>query len=223
MPELLRCVEIEPEVPAERAVIWMHGLGASGHDFEPVVPHLGLAEAPGVRFVFPHAPAIPVTVNGGMVMRAWFDIDFQDNLPICDRGGVDRAHQHINALIEREHQRGISSEQIVIAGFSQGGAMALHIGLRHPERLAGIMALSTALPFPEVVETERHEANLKTSIFLAHGAHDAVIEARHGVATRDLLAAIGHDVRWREYPMAHEVCGPELEDIGSWLSSALAP
>lgn len=222
MSDLLRCVEIEPATTAERSVIWMHGLGANGHDFEPLVPHLGMPATPGTRFVFPHAPSIPVTVNGGMVMPAWFDIDFQGSKPICERAHVDRSQEQINALIEREHERGVASDQIVIAGFSQGGAMALHIGLRHPERLAGIMALSTAMPFAETIAAERHDANRDTSIFQTHGLHDPVIELQHGIDTRDCLQHLGYDVQWREYPMGHEVCGPETSDVGAWLRSMLA-
>lgn len=221
MTDLLPCVEIEPPNTATRAVIWMHGLGANGHDFEPIVPHLGLSAEPGVRFVFPHAPSIPVTINGGMVMPAWFDIAHGDDGFRCDEASVRRAAGFVTDLIERERQRGIESKHVVLAGFSQGGSMALHVGLRHTAPLAGVMALSTALMFPEALAAERSPVNQDISIFQAHGVHDPMIVLGRGLTTRDKLRELGYQVQWREYPMAHEVCQPEITDIGGWLKGAL--
>ena len=222
MTDLLPCVEIEPATTATRAVIWMHGLGATGHDFEPIVPHLGLDAEPAVRFVFPHAPNIPVTINGGMVMPAWFDLAHGDDGFRCDEVSVRRAAGFLTDLIERERQRGIESRHLVLAGFSQGGSLALHVGLRHAERMAGVMALSTALMFPEALAAERSEANSDVPIFQAHGVHDQMIVLGRGLAARDKLRENGYAVQWREYPMGHEVCEPEILDIGGWLQGVLA-
>ena len=214
---LLPCVEIEPPVPARRAVIWLHGLGADGHDFEPIVPHLGLHPALGIRFVFPHAPRIPVTLNGGMVMPAWYDITDLGLRREHDLGGLRLSAQRITRLIERENERGIPSEQIVLAGFSQGGAVALYLGVRYPQRLAGILALSTYLIGEETLSTDLNEANRLTPIFHGHGTRDPMVPMQRGEASRDALAAHGLDVEWRTYPVEHGVHPVEIRDIGNWL------
>ena len=220
---LLPCVEIEPSgAEASRCVIWLHGLGADGHDFEPVVPHLGLDPALGVRFVFPHAPAMPVTLNGGMMMPSWYDIEEVDLRRSHDESGVRRSAAQVRALIERERARGVPAERVVLAGFSQGGAVALFEGLRHPRRLAGIMALSTYLVCEEALLSERSEANADVPVFQAHGSHDPMVGFDRGRDARDRLRELGHPVEWHDYPMQHQVCAEELEDIGAWLGRVLA-
>lgn len=219
---LLECIVVEPTRAADAAVIWLHGLGASYHDFPPVVPALGLARGHGVRFVFPQAPAIPVTVNGGMVMPAWYDILAMDFDRRVDEVGVRRSAAALTALIARETARGVAAERIVVAGFSQGGAIALHLGVRHPERLAGVLALSTYLACDGDLDNERSEANATTPILMCHGHSDPMVALGLGVRARERLKALGHPVEWREYPMAHEVCDAELRDIGAWLRARLA-
>jgi phospholipase/carboxylesterase len=216
---LLETVEIET-VPAPRAsIIWLHGLGADGHDFEPIVPELGLPRTLAVRFVFPHAPARPVTINGGMVMRAWYDVVAAGGDRREVEPGVRESARGIEALIDRERARGVADGAIVLAGFSQGGAMALHTGLRHPERLAGIMALSCFLPLADAVAGEASAANRDVPIFMAHGAHDPLIPLDRGRHARDLLAGIGYRIEWHEYPMPHSVCAEEVADIAAWLTT----
>ena len=217
--EPLRRVEIDARGPADASVIWLHGLGADGHDFEPVVPHLGAP--PGTRFVFPHAPAIPVTVNGGMVMPAWYDILALDLERRVDEDGVRRSADAVAALIGEERERGIPSERIVLAGFSQGGAIALHLGLRHPERLAGILALSTYLAVETGLEEERSAANAETPILQAHGTHDPMVRLERGEAARDRLTALGYSVTWKQYPIEHAVSMDEIQDVGAWLREVL--
>ncbi len=222
-PDLLPCVEVAP-FPGEprHAVIWLHGLGADGHDFEPIVPELGLDPAVPVRFVFPHAPAIPVTINGGMVMPAWYDITNLDLGRRHDEEGVRRSARHVEALIRRENERGVPTANIVLAGFSQGGAIALHQGLRHPERLAGLLLLSTYLVLPDRLPAERSEANADTPVFQAHGSLDPMVPIAGGQLARRALEELGHDVEWHDYPMQHQVCLEELRDIGAWLRARLA-
>jgi phospholipase/carboxylesterase len=221
MSDLLETVEIETGRGPRAAVIWLHGLGADGHDFEPIVPELGMpAAAPGVRFVFPHAPLQPVTINGGAVMRAWYDVTGDGRQ---DAAGVRSSQARVEALIARERARGIAAASIVLAGFSQGGAMALHVGLRHPERLAGILALSAYLPLPDTLASEAHAANRDVPIFMSHGVQDPVIPLSWAARSRDHLAALGYAVEWREYPMPHSVCAEEIEDVGAWLRVVLAP
>lgn len=218
---LLPGVELEPRVRATAAVIWLHGLGADGHDFESVVPYLGLDEGLGVRFVFPHAPRIPVSINMGMVMPAWYDIRVLD----LDRGhdlpGIERSAGRLRALVARENARGIPTSRIVLAGFSQGGAVALWEGLRHPERLAGILALSTYMVGEERLAAERSAAAAGIGVFQAHGQFDPMVPLEAGERCRARLVALGHDVVWRTYPMAHEVRYEELADIGEWLRGVL--
>jgi phospholipase/carboxylesterase len=199
----------------------MHGLGADGHDFVEIVPALGLGATP-VRFVFPHAPMQPVTINHGMVMRAWYDIRDLAGTRREDEAGVRASAERIEALIARERGRGVPAGRLVLAGFSQGGAMALHTGLRHPERLAGILALSCALPLADRVAAEASAANRDVPIFMAHGTHDAVVPPVRAEQARDALLALGYPVQWREYPMPHSVCDAEVLAISEWLAAVLA-
>lgn len=218
---VLDTIDIEPAGPAKTAVIWMHGLGADGHDFEPIVPELRLPSRLAVRFVFPHAPTRPVTINGGMIMRAWYDVLSIDLPQREDEYGVYNSEQLIQQLIGRENARGVPSERIVLAGFSQGGAMALHTGLRYRERLAGILALSCYIPLASRLEQERHSANDKMPIFIAHGVHDGVIPLVYGRAAYEQTHGLGYRSEWHEYNMGHEVCWQEIQDIGHWLTRVL--
>ncbi|MCK8515293.1 alpha/beta hydrolase [Methylonatrum kenyense] len=216
--KLLDAVEIGDDA-ARASVIWLHGLGADGNDFRPIVPELRLPASSGVRFIFPHAPEQPVTLNGGMVMRAWYDLISLDRSGRQDEAGIRAAADRVQALIERENKRGVPDERIILAGFSQGGAVALHLGLRHPRRLAGILALSTYLPLPETVAAERSAANAETPIFMAHGAMDPVLELRLGEQSRQELASLGYAVEWHTYPMAHAVCMEEIIAVGEWITA----
>jgi len=219
--ELLPAVEIEPESPARYAVLWLHGLGADGHDFPPIVPELHLDPALAVRWIFPHAPSIPVTINGGMVMPAWYDIRGLDLKTRHDEAGIRLSAERLTRLIERENERGVPCERIVLAGFSQGGALALHVALRHPEALAGLVCLSSYLVVPQALETERSDANLLIPVFQAHGTLDPMVTLERGEASRDQLAALGYKVEWHEYPMMHQVCLEEIRDLGTWLGRRL--
>ncbi len=219
---LLPCVEVDPPARedcgiADRSVIWLHGLGADGHDFEPLVPYLDLPAELRVRFVFPHAPSIPVTINNGFVMPAWYDILEMDLRRRIDEAGARKSAERITQLIARENALGIPCERIVLAGFSQGGAIALHAGLRHPERLAGIMALSTYLVCADSLESERSQANASTPIFQGHGQMDPMVAPERGEEARDRLLALGYAVEWHSYPMQHEVSPLEIRDVGHWL------
>jgi phospholipase/carboxylesterase len=221
MTDLLETVELETGPAPLASVIWMHGLGADGHDFVPIVPELGLPASLPVRFVFPHAPMMPVTINGGMVMRAWYDVVPGDGERRAAEAGVRASQRRIEALIERERQRGLAPGRVTLAGFSQGGAMALHTGLRYPEALAGIMALSTFLPLAEHLGSEAGPANRHVSIFMAHGLFDELIPPTRGRAARELLERLGYRVTWREYPMPHSVCAEEIADLAAWLKEVL--
>lgn len=214
-------VIIEPPEPADAAVIWLHGLGADGHDFEPIVPHLGVHNTRHIRFVFPHAPQIPVTINGGYVMRAWYDVVDADLRRRADEKGVRGSEQILRDYVAQELTQGIDSKRIVVAGFSQGGAIALHMGLRYPNPLAGILALSTYLPLPEAVSAQRHASNAAVPIFLAHGQYDPVIPFQAGENSRAQLESLGYSVEWHSYPMPHAVCPDEIMDIAVWLSAVL--
>ncbi|MBC7468100.1 MAG: dienelactone hydrolase family protein [Ramlibacter sp.] len=208
--------------PNPRAtVIVLHGLGADGNDFVPVAQELDLALAGDVRFVFPHAPVIPVTINGGYAMRAWYDILGADLVQREDEAGLRSSLAQVEALIEREQARGIPSARIVLAGFSQGCAMALLTGLRHRERLGGIVGMSGYLPLAATTAAERHDANVSTPVFLAHGQMDTVVPLVRAVASRDALKALGYEVEWHEYPMAHSVCTEEIADLSRWLVGVL--
>lgn len=203
-----------------RAVIWLHGLGASGHDFEPVVPQLGLANDMAVRFIFPHAPERPVTINGGMVMPAWYDILEMSIERKVDIGQIETSSQQISDLISREVERGIQPEHIVIAGFSQGGAIAYHLALSYPERLAGLMALSTYFATNDAISYS--EANKDMPILIEHGTHDPVVPIVLGKQAQQLLLTKGYLVEYHTYPMAHQVCMPQIINIGKWLNQVLA-
>ncbi|MEI2418488.1 alpha/beta hydrolase [Orrella sp. JC864] len=221
LTDLLDTVEIETAPNPTHAVIWMHGLGADANDFVPIVPELRLGASPAVRFVFPNAPVQPVTINGGMAMRAWYDILVMDLVRREDGPGIVRSAQAIAALIARENSRGIPARNIVLAGFSQGCAMALHTGLRHPERLAGLVGLSGYLPLVDAFAGERHAANADTPIFLAHGTYDPVVQLARAEASRAMLEQMGHPVQWHTYPMPHSVCPPEIGDIAAFLRQVL--
>lgn len=219
-PALLPCVEIETGAQPQAAIIWLHGLGADGHDFEPLVPELKLEQA--VRFVFPHAPVRPVTLNGGWPMRAWFDIIALDRETQRDLHGTEESRRAVEALIAREIARGIPASRIILAGFSQGGALALHTGLRYPEKLAGIIGLSTFLHTFDSLDTEAAPANRGTPIFMAHGSEDAVVVPARGLETRDRLQAMGYAIDWHDYPMPHAVYPDEIADLRDWLQQRLA-
>lgn len=222
MNTLLPRIEIESAPQPTAAVIWLHGLGADGNDFANLVPELDLSACPPIRFVFPHAPTLPVTINGGYVMPAWYDIRGADLVSRQDAEGIQKSALAISALIENEISRGIAAENIVLAGFSQGCAMALHTGLRFPKRLAGVMALSGYLPLAETFAAERHAANAATPIFMAHGSQDPVVVPARGEASRDLLASLGYAVHWHTYPMPHSVHPREVADISTFLTTILA-
>ena len=222
MAPLLDCIELIHGGDPQYAVIWLHGLGADGSDFLPVVPELGLAASPGVRFIFPNAPEIPVTCNGGYVMPAWYDIiSLEPNSRRIDKAGILNSRAVIRHLIKRENARGIPCSRIFLAGFSQGGAVAYTTALTHPETLAGIIALSTYLPVEALVEREATSANQAVAVFAAHGSHDDVVAPALGRRAHDFVQQRGHDVVWQEYPIPHSVCLEEVEDIGRWLHERL--
>jgi phospholipase/carboxylesterase len=218
---VLETLEVETGPRPTAAVIWLHGLGADGHDFEPIVPELGLAATPAVRFVFPHAPMRAVTINGGAVMRAWYDIVSREGVRREDDAGVRASQASVEALIARETSRGIPAGRLVLAGFSQGGAIALQTGLRHAERLAGIMALSTYLPLASTLAAEGSAANRDVPIFMAHGRHDGLIPIERATISREALRKAGYNVEWHDYAMEHAVCREEIDDISAWLRRVL--
>ncbi|MCM8596986.1 alpha/beta hydrolase [Accumulibacter sp.] len=221
-PALLPAIERLSGGDPHCAVIWLHGLGADGHDFEPIVDEFDLARLPPTRFVFPHAPMRPVTINGGYVMRAWYDVvsaDFSSGREEANQ--LRESAARISALITRENERGIPDRRIVLAGFSQGGVLALHAGLRHPRRLAGVVALSCYLPLPDTLAAEAAPENADLPLFIAHGRADPVIPYDYGASSARLLKACGYPVHWHAYQTAHGVCADELQDIESWLAVAL--
>ena len=220
MTQQAQALEIETAPAPDAAVLWLHGLGADGHDFEPVVPQLRLPPQLRVRFVFPHAPVRPVTLNMGMRMRAWYDI-LQLGGGREDEAGIRESQALLEALIARERRRGVAAQRIVLAGFSQGGAVALHTGLRHAERLAGILALSTYLPLAASVAAERSAANAGGPLFMAHGRFDDIIPLERARQSRALLEGLGCKVEWHEYAMPHALCGEEIADIAAWLRAVL--
>jgi phospholipase/carboxylesterase len=219
--EPLSCVELEPPREARSAVIWLHGLGADGHDFEPIVPYLGLGDDLPVRFVFPHAPKRAVTINLGLIMRAWYDIRGTGLREDEDEKGIRESAEQIRALVVRENDRGVPAARIVLAGFSQGGAMALHVGLRHPEPLAGVLALSCYLVSEATLEREIAAANRGLLIFQAHGTEDPLVPLEAGSMARDRLVDMGYEVEWRTYPVGHAVHPQEIQDAGAWLRRVL--
>jgi phospholipase/carboxylesterase len=222
MSNILDSVELQSGPNPTVSVIWMHGLGADGNDFVPIVHELDLAGCPDIRFVFPHAPTMPVTINGGYVMRSWYDIVSTDLVRREDEAGLRQSQASIEQLIAREKERGIPAERIILAGFSQGCAMTLQTGLRHAEKLAGLICLSGYLPLHTMVEAERHAANQHTPIFMAHGRADPVVPMQRAEQSRDLLTGLGYQIEWHEYMMQHSVCMEEVAAISAWLKKVLA-
>jgi phospholipase/carboxylesterase len=220
--ESAESVVLDPPAPPDAAVIWLHGLGADGFDFVPIVEELRLPPTMAVRFVFPHARPRPVTINNGFVMRAWYDITGFGPDRVEDEIGIRESADVVRGYIEQENARGIGAERIVIAGFSQGGAIALQTALRHPQRLAGVMALSTYLPLRQTLTAEAAPANRAVPILMCHGTRDQVVPATLGTASRDLLQSLGYEVEWKAYPMEHQVCMEEVLDISTWLQARLA-
>jgi phospholipase/carboxylesterase len=217
----LETVTVETGPDPSFTIIWMHGLGADGHDFEPLVPELVDQGMPALRFVFPHAPVRPVTINNGYQMRAWYDITGIDRRSAEDFKGIAESADSIGGLIHREHARGITSEHILLAGFSQGGAMALHLATRHPDTFAGVIALSCYLPLARELTRSRNTANLSTPIFMAHGTQDPVVPYGLGEESRQLLESAGFKPQWHAYPMAHALCEPEVSDLRTFLQGIL--
>lgn len=218
---MLECVELATTPQPTASVIWLHGLGADGYDFVPIVKELEALKAPAARFVFPHAPVRPVTINGGHVMRAWYDILGVDLVRREDESGVRQSQEQTEALIEREVARGIGRDRIVLVGFSQGGAIALHTGLRQKQPLAGVVALSTYLPLAASFEVERNQASAQVPIFMAHGVSDGVVPLQRGEASRAQLEQLGYTVHWHTYPMQHSVCAQEVQDLARFLQNTL--
>src|SRR5450830_1382577 len=221
MSTLLETIKLASEATPTVSIIWMHGLGADGNDFVPLVKELDLRGCPGIRFIFPSAGTMPVTINNGYVMRAWYDILVSDLVRREDESGLRASQAQIEALIAREKARGIPANRIILAGFSQGCAMTLQTGLRHPEKLAGLMCLSGYLPLAGTTAAEANQANLATPIFMAHGRQDTVVVIARAEQSRDLLSTLGHQIEWHEYQMQHSVCQEEIDDIGQWLARVL--
>jgi len=219
---VLECVELQTTAAPARAVIWLHGLGADGYDFVPVVKELESLGAPAARYVFPHAPMMPVTINNGFVMRAWYDIRTADLAHREDEQTIRASQQAVEELIGREVQRGVARSRIVLAGFSQGAAITLQTGLRQAEPLAGLIALSGYLPLADRLAAERHPASARVPLLMAHGTDDPVVPIARAIRSRDLLASLGYDLSWQEYPMPHAVCAEELEAIAGFLRRHLA-
>lgn len=219
---LLDCIEVNPSGKPAATIIWLHGLGADGHDFEAIVPELRLPDSLPVRFVFPHAPERAVTVNAGMIMRAWFDlIDLNLDANSADKEQFSESVEMLEALIENELRSGLASDRIVLAGFSQGGAIALHTGLHFPKRLAGILAMSMHLPTIRDRSAALSPANQEVPIMMAHGQMDPLIPLARAIETRQELIRLGYAVSWHEYPIQHSVCAEEVADIRAWLLGVL--
>lgn len=216
-------VILTPVEPANAAVLWLHGLGADGYDFVPIVDELRLPASLSIRFTFPHARPRPVTINNGYVMRAWYDIKGLAATGQEDEAGIRESEKLMHQYLEREIASGIPPERIVIAGFSQGGAIALQTGLRYPKRLAGILALSTYLPLRATVQAEANPATRDVPILMCHGSRDGIVPQQLAEMSRDILTSLGYSVQWRSYPMEHQVCAQEIVDISQWLGSCLAP
>lgn len=206
----------------EYCVIWMHGLGADGHDFEPIVPELNLPESPGIRFIFPHAHMQPVTINGGFVMRAWYDIIAPDLTARQDHEGIVKSADAVYEIIHEQMEGGFPTNKIILAGFSQGGAMALHIGLRSEDNFAGILALSTYLPLADEVSVPPAAQKNEIPIFMTHGLYDPVIPINAGQISKQRLTELGYQVSWKDYPMEHSVCAEEIVDISKWIKQVTA-
>lgn len=218
----LETVVVDPQTEHRATVIWLHGLGDSGHGFAPIVPALNLPASLGIKFIFPHAPIQPVTVNGGMEMRAWYDIKSMDFNDRADMDGVKISAAQVKQLIDDEIIAGIPSDKIILAGFSQGGVITYYLGLQYPQPLAGLMALSTYLANPASVADERHTANYQTPIFIAHGRFDPVVPEQFGDQAQNTLNGLGYPVQWQTYPMEHAVCQDEVSAISQWLQARLA-
>ena len=218
---MLDCVQTETGADPRFAVIWLHGLGADGNDFGPIVPELVDKDWPAIRFVFPHAPRRPVTVNGGMSMRAWYDITGMEIAQKQDEIGIRASRAEVEELIAREVARGIPASRIFLAGFSQGAAMVLSAGLRHAQTLAGVIALSGYLPLEQQLAKERSTANAGLPLFIAHGSVDPVVPQVLGMLARDFLRSLGHVVEWHSYMMAHQVCAEEIADLRQWLGQRI--
>jgi phospholipase/carboxylesterase len=218
----LQTVELETAPNPRHAIIWLHGLGADGNDFKPIVPELVDRAWPPLRFVFPHAPVRAVTINGGMRMRAWYDILGAQIAAQQDVAGIRASITSLDELIAREGGRGIPPERVILAGFSQGGAIVLAGGVRYAAKLAGIIALSTYLPLDSLTATERSPVNAKLPIFMGHGSYDPVVPEMLGMLSRDALTKLGYDVAWHSYPMAHQVSPPEIADLRDWIAKRLA-
>ena len=218
---LLDAVEINPACTPRACIIWLHGLGADGHDFESLIPQLGIVDALDVRVVLPHAPRRPVTINGGMVMPAWYDIVAADFKRDQDTAGIRTSERQLMALIEREIDNGIPASRILLAGFSQGGAMVLHTGLRYPQPLAGILVLSAYLLLADMLESEAASGNKDVPIMMAHGMQDPVVPPMLALQSRDALQQQGYPVNWHSYPMQHAVCPEEMLDIRGWILQCL--
>lgn len=223
MADVLECIEVKTVLHPNAAVIWLHGLGADGNDFVPIVDELKLPRGLTIRFIFPHAPMMPVTINGGHIMRAWYDIQFDGLERRPDTQGIRASQAEVEKLIARENARGIAADRIVLAGFSQGGAITLQTGLRHRDRLAGLMVLSSYLPMPESLDAEAAPANADVPIFYAHGRFDPMIEIARAERSVARLTEHGYAVEWHEYPMEHAVCLEEIQAISAWLGKVLAP
>jgi phospholipase/carboxylesterase len=220
--ETAEAVVLNPAVPATATVIWLHGLGADGFDFVPIVPELRLPDSLPVRFIFPHAQPRPVTINNGFVMRAWYDILGLGPGRTEDEAGIRGSERIVSGYVDREVAAGIPTSRIVVAGFSQGGAIALQTGLRYPQRLAGVLALSTYLPLHQSLPQEASPANKTVPIFMAHGLRDGIVPAELGRTSRDSLQALGYAIEWQSYPMEHQVCMEEVVDVSRWLQKVLA-
>jgi phospholipase/carboxylesterase len=219
--ESIDCVILAPKQAATSSVIWLHGLGADGFDFVPIVPELKLPEDFGARFVFPHARLRPVTINNGYVMRAWYDIKAAALQGVEDESGIRESETVLRSFLQREHDAGIPANRIIIAGFSQGGAIALQSALRYPQRLAGVLALSTYLPLRGTLPVEASKANRDVPILMCHGTQDPMVPFALSTMSRDALLKLGYAVEWREYPMGHQVVVPEIADIAAWLRARL--
>lgn len=218
----LETVELETGPRPDAAIVWLHGLGADGHDFEAIVPELLWPGAPDMRFIFPHAPVRPVTINNGMAMRAWYDIVSLSDDRSQDQRGIAESVNQAAALVDRERERGIEPRRIILAGFSQGGAIALQLAIRYPHRLAGLIALSTYLLLDHRLESDRQDANRDIPVFVGHGTADPMVPFFMGEQLAERMRAMGHPVEWHGYPMLHAVCPQEIADLSAWMRNLLA-
>lgn len=218
---MLESVVLESNEKPLFSVIWLHGLGADGHDFEPIVPELNLPDSLKIRFIFPHAPVRPITINANIPMRAWYDIYSLEEIVQEDIKGIKKSEEDVKLLIQKQIEIGIPPENILLAGFSQGGAIALYTGLRYPKKLRGILSLSAYMPLINQLQEDIHQSNQKIPIFMAHGEYDQVLPMQFGIVTRDTLEKLNYPVEWHTYPMGHEVCFEEIQDVRQWLSKLL--